>query len=425
MRNFIEETNEFLHKVAMHSDTTDIQAVTEQFLSEMEKGLNGEVSSLQMIPTYISANGTAPDNKPVIAIDAGGSNLRVGLVTFADGVPNVSRLEKCALPGSHHEISAEEFFDELAEKILPLTDESDRIGFCFSFPSEILPNCDGKILCLSKKEVSVRNAEGIIIGKKLLEKLREKGVAKNFKVTILNDTVASLMGGIATRKLSDYDGFAGLILGTGNNACYAEKGEKIVKLSNAKDMIINCETGSFAKAVRGLSDEIMDSGSDNPGEYWFEKMLSGAYHGKVITNTAVLAAKAGLLSRNFAEITPPFSTPELDEFLRGNENRVVKMCEKADADVLREIIDNSFERAAKLVCANIAAICLHCDGGKSAERPFCVIAEGSTFYNSLLFKEKFDKHVKNYIEGKLNRHVVFYRGENVTLTGAAYSALIN
>jgi len=101
------------------------------------------------------------------------------------------------------------------------------------------------------------------------------------------------------------------------------------------------------------------------------------------------------------------------------------MCEKADADVLREIIDNSFERAAKLVCANIAAICLHCDGGKSAERPFCVIAEGSTFYNSLLFKEKFDKHVKNYIEGKLNRHVVFYRGENVTLTGAAYSALIN
>jgi hexokinase len=425
MKNILKETDEFLRTIAMHSDATDILAVTEQFMSEMDSGLMGEKSSLQMIPTYISTAGTAPDNKPVIALDAGGTNLRVSLVTFTNGTPQVTRLEKCVLPGTSHEISADEFFDELAEKILPLTEEADKIGFCFSFPSEILPNCDGRILCLSKKEVSVRNAEGIIIGEKLLEKLREKGVTKNFKVTILNDTVASLMGGIATLKLSDYDGFAGLILGTGNNACYAEKAEKIVKLSDARDMIINCETGSFSKAFRGLSDEIMDVVSDNPGEYLFEKMLSGAYHGKVITNTAELASKSGLLSENFAGITPPFSTPELDDFLRGKDNRAAKMCIGTDAEVLREIIDNSFERAAKLVCANIAAICLHCDGGKSAERPFCVIAEGSTFYNSLLFKEKFDKHVKSFIEGRLSRHVVFFRGENVTLSGAAYSALLN
>lgn len=425
MKNILKETNDFLRKISMHFDATNIMSVTEQFMSEMENGLNGQTSSLQMIPTYISAKGSAPDNKPVIAIDAGGTNLRVALVTFINGVPEVSQLEKCVLPGTSHEIDAEEFFDVLAEKIMPLTGQSDKIGFCFSFPCEILPNCDGKILCLSKKEVSVRNAEGIIIGDKLISKLKDRGVKKDFKVTILNDTVASLMGGIAALKLTEYDGLAGLILGTGNNACYAEKGEKIIKLSNSRDMIINCESGSFSKAYRGLSDDIMDAVSDNPGEYLFEKMLSGAYHGKVITNTAELAAKSGLLSDNFALVTPPFSTPELDDFLRGKDNRVAKMCVDTDSDVLREIIDNSFERASKLVCASVAAICLHCDGGKNAQRPFCVIAEGSTFYNSLLFKEKFDRHVKSFLEGELSRHVVIYRGENVTLSGAAYAALLN
>ncbi|NCC68902.1 MAG: hypothetical protein EOM14_12050 [Clostridia bacterium] len=168
-----------------------------------------------------------------------------------------------------------------------------------------------------------------------------------------------------------------------------------------------------------------DVSTENPGEYLFEKMLGGVYHGKVITNTASLASRKGLMSDNFADVAPQFSLPELDDFLRGADNRVSRMCIGTDTTVLREIIDKSFERAAKLVCANISALCLHCDGGKSEAHPFCVVAEGSTFYRSLLFRDKLKKHVRSHIEGKLSRHVVFRSGKNLTLTGAALSALIN
>ena len=424
MKDLNKITDQFLMSIHMHPDLTDIQKTTDVFLSEMNKGLLGEPSSLKMIPTYISVKGLPCDDRPVVAIDAGGTNLRIALVSFINGVPYVSKLEKYDMPGSRGEISSECFFDELADKVLPYTVDANIIGFCFSYPAEIFPNCDGKILCLTK-EVNVKNAEGKIIGKELIDKLQKKGAKNDFKFILLNDTVASLMGGVASLNTSDCCGLSGLILGTGNNTCYAEIGNRIKKLKSASDMIINCESGNFSKALRGESDMMTDADSDNPGAYLFEKMLGGVYHGKVITNTSVLASKEGLLSENFKQISPMFTTPELDDFMRGTENRILQMCQGDDADVLRIIIELSFERAAKLVCANIAALCLHSGGGKSRDLPFCVFAEGSTFYKSLLFKDKLDKYVKSYIEVEQLRFVVFKRAENLTLVGAAYSALVN
>lgn len=424
MRDVIAETNDFLCEIFMHPDFTDIQAVTELFVSEMEKGLRGEESSIPMIPTYISLHGTAPEKVPVIAVDAGGTNLRVALVVFENGKPTVSRLQVYPIPGSKHEITADEFFGDIAEKILPLTDISDRIGFCFSYTAEIFPDHDGKILRLSKG-VCVSDSEGLVLGQELKKKLFNLGATKNFSFTLLNDTVASLMGGAAEFSMTDFDGICGLVLGTGFNTCYAEKGENITKLRNAKDMIINCESSNFSKEYRGIADEMTDDATENQGVALFEKMIAGAYNGWVITNTAILAAQRKLLSVGFAEIEPRFSSPEVDDFMRGADNRISKMCIGTDAEVLREIIDKSFERAAKLVCANIAALCLHCDGGKSPLRPFCVVAEGSTFHKSLLFREKLDKYVKDYIEVTLSRFIVFKQVENATLTGAAMAALLN
>ncbi|MBP8639900.1 MAG: hexokinase [Oscillospiraceae bacterium] len=423
MGNIIDETNELLREISMHPDLNNIQELTNSFLSEMEKGLYGEVSSIPMIPTYISAIGTPSEDDPVIAVDAGGTNLRVALVTFIDGKPIVSRLEKYSMPGSLFEISSDDFFSQLAEKILPLTEVSDKIGFCFSYPAEIFPNRDGKIMCLTK-EVSVTDSEGQILGQGIKKKLSEMGVSKDLSFTLLNDTVAGLMGGVAEFTLSCFDGICGLILGTGYNTCCLEKGENISKLVKAPDMIINCESGNFTKALRGEVDKMIDTTAEYPEVNTLERMLSGAYIGKIVTNMAHFAAQKGLLSNGFNEVLPLFAAPELDDFLRGTANRVTMMCVDSDAVVLRELIDKTFERASRLVCANIAALCLRCDGGKSAEKPFCVVAEGSTFYKSLLFREKLDKYVKSEIEGKLHRFIVFKQAENATLTGSALSALL-
>ena len=116
---------------------------------------------------------------------------------------------------------------------------------------------------------------------------------------------------------------------------------------------------------------------------------------------------------------------ELDEFLRGENNRASQMCSGDDRAVLTAIIDAAFERSAKIVCANIQAVCLQTDGGRSKEHPYCVVAEGSTFYNSLLFRKKLDKYLREHLEEKHERFVICVRAEDATMTGTALSALLN
>lgn len=425
MTEILEKTDKFLRDIYMHPEQTDIAEVTESFIWEMDRGLQGGSSSLAMIPTYVAAECEAPKNTPVIAIDAGGTNLRVGLVTFTKDGPVTERLEKTFMPGSRGKVSADEFFGTIAEKILPLTEFSDRIGFCFSYPVEIFSNLDGRILRLNK-EVKVRDAEGVIIGEALYEKLREQGVKKPIKFVILNDTVASLLGGVATLDLSNGDGMAGLIMGTGCNSCYTERADRLRRLSFPRNMIVNCESGNFSGSRSGVADDMLDMASVNPGTFGFEKKMSGVYMGQVIENTAALAAERGLLSEGFLKPQASvMATPELDNFLRGEKNRVAELCIGKDKEVLTAIIDMAFERAAKLVCANICALCLHCDAGNSEQHPFYVVAEGSMFYSSLLFKGKLDKYLESHVKAKLGRHVSICRAENSTMAGAALAALIN
>lgn len=424
MSDIIGMTDEFMKKIKMHPEQVDIRSVTRDYMNEMDKGLSAEGSSLPMIPTYISVDGAAADNTPVIAIDAGGTNLRVALVTFRDGKPVTERLEKCSMPGSHGEISVDEFFAEIAEKVLPLTEFSGSISFCFSYPVEIFENLEGRIILLTK-EVKVRDSSGVIIGESLVKKLKTLGVTRDLRVIVLNDTAAGLMGGLANLDISHGDGFAGLILGTGFNCCYVEKQGKISKISSNKSMIINCESGHFGLAPYGLADDVLDTESDYPGVARFEKMMSGVYLGQLISNTAKFAAKEGLLSAEFATDGGQFTTPEYDRFLRGDNNKVKNLCKGSDAQVLTALIDMCFERVARLVCATISALCLHCDGGKTAEHPFTVVAEGSLFHNSLLFREKLDQYLNKHTKGVLGRYVSIAHAENATMAGSALAALIN
>lgn len=422
MRDISAEISAFLTFIDMHPAQTDVDVFVKAFLAEMDAGLAGGSSSLKMIPSYVSADGTPEDGVPVIAIDAGGTNLRVALVEFQNGRPVVLREQESPVPGSRGEVSAEAFFAELADDVLPFTQESDRIGFCFSYPAVIFPDGDGQVICLTK-EVRVSGIEGRMIGRSLLRKLGEKGVKKDFTLTILNDTTASLLGGMAAPGLDPKGGVAGLILGTGCNTCYAERGERIKKLHGAGNMIVNCESGNFSRAFRGRADEMVDASSENPGAYRFEKMLSGVYLGRVVTCEAQLAAKEGLLSAAFRDIGAPFTAPELDDFLRGGENRAAALCRGTDREALARLIDLSFARAGKLICANVLALCLHCDGGKTAAYPFSVVAEGSTFYKSLLLRDKLGGYMKSVAQEAYGRRIAFYRAERATLNGAAFAAL--
>ena len=226
----MKDCKRFLAEHKIRSNDIDIQQIVDLFTSDMSKGLQGKGSTLRMIPTYIEAENQFLTGVPVVAVDAGGTNFRAALVKFnVQGKLEISNLMNAKMPGLEGEISKTEFFETIADYVRPIAELSDRIGFCFSYPTEILPDKDGKLLQFCK-EVQAPEVVGELIGKNLLEYL---GMAEK-QIVLLNDTVATLLAGKSASFGREYDSFIGYILGTGTNTCFIESNRNILKIKGSR-----------------------------------------------------------------------------------------------------------------------------------------------------------------------------------------------
>ena len=305
-----KDSQNFLRDAGMHPGDINLEATVDHMIREMALGLRGEPSSLAMIPTYIEADAQIPRGRCTVVLDAGGTNLRAALVSFTDeGKPRIENFSRHPMPGTQgHPVSREDFFDALAALAEPLIKEAGpknaagRIGFCFSYPTEILPNRDGRLIHWSK-EVRAPEVEGRLIGSDLREALRKRGDAEPPGVVILNDTAATLLAGKAAESARQWGGYVGFILGTGTNSCYVESNRAVGKLGGldpAGRQVVNGETGGFACADRGEGDMRLGALTARPDTYWLEKMISGAYFGPLVGCTFAAACEGGLLGAEAA-----------------------------------------------------------------------------------------------------------------------------
>ena len=196
--------------------------------------------------------------------------------------------------------------------------------------------------------------------------------------------------------------------------------------------IINIESGGYSKAPRSLIDEEYDYQTINPGEYTFEKMISGKYQGGLITGVIKKAAKEGLFSDFFSEKInkiDKLTSKDINDFLYHPYSKsILSTCcsdETDDSIVLYHLSDCIIERAAKLVAINLSSILLKTGYGENPCKPVCITAEGSTFYKSKLFKKKLDYYIKDYLNDKKGLYCEFVKAENATLIGAAIAGLLN
>lgn len=407
----------FLKKYSMDPESIDLHSCTLAFRNELQAGLEGGKSSLMMIPTYLSPGSRQLKGRTAIAIDAGGTNMRTALVSFGENGPVISDFTVTPMPGTRGAISREEFYEAVVSRIRPLAHRADCVGFCFSYPAEILPDRDARVIRFNK-EVQISHSEGMI----LCAPLKESFPDKTF--VVLNDTVAAQLGS-DTGMAADI----GFILGTGTNTCYTEKGENIKKLPGIQgSMIINTESAGFDKFPLGEFERRFDSSTAIPGDHLYEKAVSGAYHSSVIYLTAVQAAKDGLLSPKTGgalESCGGFTGVEVDDFSRApmGSGKIAALCaDDKDRDILYNIVDMAMDRAARLVTANLAGVMLQ--GSFGLDRPAVISAEGSTFHKSYLLRPKVDGYIKTYIEARLGRRCIFVSGKDVNLTGAAAAAIM-
>jgi hexokinase len=427
----ISLSERFLSEHKMRAIDIDIQNIIDLFTLDMLNGLAGKESTLRMIPTYIEADNQFLTGVPVLAVDAGGTNFRSALVEFnSQGKLEITKLINSKMPGLEGEITKDEFFKIIAGYVKSNAELADRIGFCFSYPTEILPDKDGRLLQFCK-EVQAPEVVGTLIGKNLLESL---GMEEK-QIVLLNDTVATLLAGKSASFGRVYDSYIGFILGTGTNTCYIESNRNISKVKNldpAKSQIINIESGNFRKVPQTDLDILFDNTTVNPGDYKFEKMFAGGYFGGLCLSTLKSAAKEGVFtsgtSSKILELDD-LSSEDLNNFVlkpvSGRGPLISCIMDKADELSCIEIIECLIDRAAKLVAANMAAVILKTGKGQSAERPILITIEGTTFYKLYKLRSFFEKYLGEYLSGNGQRYYEFTEVKQSSLVGAALAALIN
>jgi hexokinase len=413
------------------AEAYDADALLAHFLEEMEKGLGGEASSLAMIPTYVGTGGKVPAGQSVAVIDAGGTNLRICTARFDDaGAIELANFSKQPMPGRDEETSAADFYKVLVDALEPIQGEFESIGFCFSYPAEILPDYDGRLLHWTK-EIKIPELVGKQIGAGLLTALEQRGIPKK-NIVVLNDTVACLLAGLAQGQTFGASSYVGFILGTGTNTAYVESNANIGKLKGllgTGSQVINVESGGFDAFERGPFDIRLDERSENPGGHVFEKTISGVYMGSIALELFQALAQEGVFSDEGAasfSIMKDLSTIHIDNLAAGNGRDVGVLGTEAFTDADREIMKTVFgvvvDRAALLTSVNILAGVVKGGAGQDPDRPVCVNIDGSTYYKTYRMEEKVQAYLSEMLAAR-GLHVRCIQVEDAPVVGAAIAGL--
>jgi hexokinase len=427
----------FLRRNRMLPQLVDFRACVDAYIDDMRRGLGGRPSSLPMIPTYIETAREVPRGERVIALDAGGTNLRVAVVSFdPKGAPVVEELARYRMPGSDGEMEREEFFRTMAGYVLPVAARSDRVGFCFSYAAEMTPAKDGKLLYFTK-EIKARGVVGELIGANLAKAIGAAGARPPARVILLNDTVATLLAGRNALPGRRFDGFIGMVCGTGLNVAYVEANSnlgKVTGLDPAGAQIINTESGSFGRDPRGGVDQEFDATTADPGRYRHEKMISGAYLSSLCLFAARRAARDGVLSADAGRALdrlPSLTGRELNDFLLYPDQDthplgvVSRTLAAEDARSLYRLCDTLVERASLFVAVTLCAIILKTGRGMDPRYPICVTVDGSTFWQLRGFRCRVESWMRAFLRDGRERAWEIASVDDAPLLGAAIAALTN
>ena len=441
--------SEFARYWGFHYDRIDPSALVDDVLYDMERGLRGQHSSLPMIPAYISPLSEITPGKTVVALDAGGTNLRSALVKFdVDGKAVIEKSLKAPMPGINGQLSAVAFFDEIAAITVPLIEEAqdkvEGIGFCFSYAMEITEEADGILLAFSK-EVDVPEVIGKAIGSGLRDALVRRNVKPPERIVLLNDTVSTLLSGLSElpahgglRRGEDRYGVeagpvVGCILGTGYNTAYPETSiPKIGFSSTENPQIVVCESGNFRHRYLGVLDTEYDLTTKAPGAYTMEKLASGAYLGPLSFHFLKQAVKDGLLS--FAKADdflswPLLQTKDLNAFMHeplARQGPIGELFGPDERDALASFVYLSSivtERGALVSAAVLAAAIIKAGAGFDPFVPVRVAVEGTTYMIYKGMRKAMESHLHVMLNRVKPRSYAIAPVEQASLLGAAVAAL--
>jgi len=331
--------------------------------------------------------------------------MRVGSVSIdATGYPRVYTQDRYSMSKICETHKADDFFDNIAEALVPHMEFSKKIGISFAYPGVITVDRDMIVESMCK-EVVIDDICAKSIRQNLLSALERKGIY-GCSIYCTNDTVASLLGAAGISDLNEYEACVGLILGTGTNTAFK------LKMDEGYD-IINSESGMFA-LTGGKIDETVDMKSTLPSDHLFEKKISGKYLPELLYECMVQARIDGLISEKCEKYCEWISGDELSTILSSEYNDI-------EMSFMKDVATDLARRAAMLTAANIASWIIM---SSNESQKALIVIEGSTVEKLYGFKEIMNSELKRILV--LERHMSYniVSVDDAVVKGAAVCALI-
>lgn len=410
-QDILDEIKVLEEMLTVSGDT--LKKIVKHFITELDKGLSKAGGNIPMIPGWVLDFPTGKETGDYLAIDLGGTNLRVVLVKLLGNSKFDTTQSKYALPKHMREASSDElwgfiaqclqkfvheFFPDGCEQPLPL-------GFTFSYPASQDKITEG-VLQRWTKGFNIPGVEGHDVVP-MLQSAIEKLQVPVKVVALINDTTGTLVASM----YADPETKMGLIFGTGVNGAYFDVCGHIPKLEGRlcddvtadTPMAINCEYGSFDNEhyilPRTSFDIQIDKESPRPGQQAFEKMISGYYLGELLRLILLSLAddkKLLFAGQDLKKLHVPYvmdtsypSKIEEDPFenLSDVEDLFLQglgiETTVAERKIIRRLAELIGERSSRLSVCGIAAICQK-RGYKTAH---CA-ADGSVYQKYPGFKER-------------------------------------
>ncbi|KAG9011343.1 hexokinase A [Tulasnella sp. 427] len=236
-----------------------------------------------------------------LALELGGTNLRVCLVTLTGGGKFEIKQKKYRLTEEQKQMEGSLLFDFCADSLSAFLQSARAEGIIkegaeLPIGSPYVPSLrpphpqtnriDHGILIRWIKGFGNPNVEVFDVTQLFADSLKRHNVPVTL-TALVNDTTGALIASHYTDPRTRI----GVILGTGCNAAYAEKVGNIPKMKHLgipdETLIsINCEWGAFDSVEhkhlpRTKDDEIIDLKSNKLHEQVFEKCISGRYLGEI------------------------------------------------------------------------------------------------------------------------------------------------
>ncbi|KAF9329863.1 glucokinase [Podila minutissima] len=419
--------------------TTKLQQLTEAFVQHMNEGLTaqkGACKDLAMIPTYVTGRPDGHERGSYLALDLGGTNLRVCLITLKGDHALESHQRAFKVSDHLQEAHVSELMDFIAASIKdfitsehisskivehPSDSETLELGFTFSFPVTQTA-IDAGVLLRWTKGFCCPGAVGNDVVQLLQEALNRNGVNVHV-AALVNDTVGTLLAHSYTHPNT----FVGAIFGTGTNGAYVETTRNIPSISSpAKEMLVNIEWGNFDKDKEFLPltihDNKLDKESINPGVHVFEKMISGMYLGEIARNVLLNligqrilfgGVSSEILNKHYALETKFMSDIEKDTsstltatatILEQELN--IRNSTVADREIVKTVCQLVGNRAARLSAMATAAVIRQGLSNGIQEKHRHLLRVGATVVSAVD-----EKDVINVgIDGSVFEHYPYFEG---------------